>query len=216
VSNRSYDDPCGVARALDLVGERWALLVVRELLLGPKRFGDLARGLPAVSQNVLSQRLRELERDGVLRRCRTGPPASGSGYELTERGRQLEPVLLALGSWGSAVPPTAAAELSADALVLALRTRFQPAVAAGLLAWIELVVDPDRFALTVADERLAVRRGGVDEPDAVLRADVGTLRELAFRGRTLDEMIAAGRAEVTGSRHTAARVLGCFVPPPVP
>lgn len=214
MSSRTYDDPCGVARTLDLVGERWALLVVRELLLGPKRFGDLARGLTAVSPNVLAQRLRELERDGVLRRCHTGPPAGGLGYELTDRGRQLEPVLLALGHWGSAAPPTSAAELSADALVLALRTRFQPTAAAGLLAWIELVVDPDRFALTVADERLAVRRGGVDDPDAVLRADVGTLRELAFRGRSLDEMIADGRVEMTGNRHTAARVLGCFAPPP--
>jgi DNA-binding HxlR family transcriptional regulator len=203
-----------VARALDLVGERWALLVVRELLLGPKRFSGLVRGLPAVSQNVLSQRLRELERDGVLRRCRTGPPASTRGYELTERGQQLAPVLIELGRWGSAGAQTSTAELGVDALVLALRTRFQPAHAVGLLAWVELVLDPDRFALTVADERFTVRRGGLDDPDAVLRTDPGTLRELAFRGRPLDEMIAAGRATVTGNRRAAVRVLGCFLPAP--
>ena len=83
-----------------------------------------------------------------------------------------------------------------------------------MLAWVELGLDPDRFALTVADERLTVRRGAVDEPDAVLHTDAGTLRELALNGRALDEMIAAGRATVTGNRRAAARVLGCFAPPP--
>src|SRR4051812_18209103 len=94
---RTYDDPCGIARALDVVGERWALLVVRELLLGPKRFADLVRGLDGVSQNVLSQRLRDLEGDGVIARRRLGPPVSASVYELTPWGRELGPVLGSLG-----------------------------------------------------------------------------------------------------------------------
>src|SRR3954469_21691822 len=93
---RTYDDPCGLARGLNLVGERWALLVVRELLFGPKRFSDLRRGLPQLSQNVLAQRLRELEQGGVLRRRRLEPPASTWAYELTARGRALEPALVAL------------------------------------------------------------------------------------------------------------------------
>src|SRR6185437_13510559 len=101
---RSYDDPCGLARALDLVGERWALLVVRELLLGPKRFADLRRGLPGLSQNVLAQRLRELEEGGVVTRRRLEPPASTWAYDLTERGRALEPALVALSTWGSRTP----------------------------------------------------------------------------------------------------------------
>ena len=96
---RSYRDLCGIARALDVVGERWALLVVRELLHGPKRFADLHRGLPGTSQNVLTQRLRELEDSGVLVRRRALPPASGLIYELTDHGRALEPVLLALGRY---------------------------------------------------------------------------------------------------------------------
>src|SRR3954464_5929351 len=99
-SRRRYDDACGAAHALDVVGERWGLLVVRELLLGPKRFGDLHRGLGAVSQNVLSQRLRELEAKGVVTRRRLGPPVSAPVYELTSRGAALEPVLVALGRWG--------------------------------------------------------------------------------------------------------------------
>src|SRR5882757_1950655 len=101
---RSYQDPCGIARALDLVGERWALLVVRELLLGPKRFTDLRAGLPNVSPNVLSQRLHELEQAGVLLRHRLGPPVSSWVYDLTEWGHDLEPVLLHLGRWGRRSP----------------------------------------------------------------------------------------------------------------
>ena len=110
---RTYGDRCGIARALDVVGERWALLVVRELLLGPKRFTDLRAGLPGLSPDVLSQRLRELEQAGLVRRRKLAPPAGSRVYELTERGLALEPILLELGRWGSqrrsprARPPSA-------------------------------------------------------------------------------------------------------------
>src|SRR5512145_951843 len=97
---RAYADACAAARALDVVGSRWALLVARELLHGPKRFTDLRAGLPTASPNVLSQRLRELQRDGVVRRRALPPPAGSQVYELTEWGRELEPVMLALGRWG--------------------------------------------------------------------------------------------------------------------
>ena len=103
-TKRTYGDRCGVARALDIVGERWALLVVRELLLGPKRFTDLRAGLPHVGPDILAQRLRELEASGVLRRGTLPPPAGSRIYELTERGQQLEPVVLALGRFGSVAP----------------------------------------------------------------------------------------------------------------
>src|SRR5437667_12529968 len=96
-TRRSYGDPCGIARALDLVGERWAVLVVRELLLGPKRFTDLRRGLPNLSPDVLAQRIRELELASIVRRRKLPPPAASQVYELTEWGRELEPALLALG-----------------------------------------------------------------------------------------------------------------------
>ena len=98
---RRYDDPCGIARALDVIGDRWALLVIRELAFGPRRFLALRAGLHGISPNVLAQRLRDLESAGVVRRDTLGPPASVAVYELTERGRELRPVLLALGRWGS-------------------------------------------------------------------------------------------------------------------
>ncbi len=101
---RTYDEGCATAHALDLIGERWALLVVRELLLGPKRFTDLRDGLTGASPNVLAERLRGLGRVGVLRRRRLPPPAASEVYELTGWGRELEPVVIALGRWGARSP----------------------------------------------------------------------------------------------------------------
>src|ERR1700712_756666 len=110
-----YDDPCGTARALDVIGERWALLTVRELLLGPKRFGQLREGLQAISPNVLSQRLRELELAGIVRREVLPPPANVAVYALPPRGRALEAILIELGRWGSSEPVQSHNELSIDA-----------------------------------------------------------------------------------------------------
>ena len=127
---RRYDDPCGIARALDVVGDRWALLVVRELIFGPKRFSQLRDGLNGVSPNVLSQRLRDLEDGGIVRRVALDRPAAVPVYELTPRGLALEPILLELGRWGSREPLAAAGQLSASAVLLALKTVFDPAAAA--------------------------------------------------------------------------------------
>jgi DNA-binding HxlR family transcriptional regulator len=210
MERRSYGDPCGVARALDAVGERWALLVVRELLLGPKRFSALHRGLGAASQNVLAQRLRELEAAGVVRRRRLGPPAGSWVYELTDEGSTLEPVLVALGRWGRGRPGTSDAELSVDALVLALQTTFDAAAAGDLEASLDLRVDDDRLAVTVAAGRLSVTRASAKDPDATLRTDVPTLRELAFRKRRLDDAAAAGAAAIEGDRAAVQRLLDAF------
>src|SRR3954454_3021436 len=101
---RSYGDACRFAHALDVVGERWALLVVRELLLGPKRYTDLREGLPKASTNILAERLRELEQRGVVRKRRLPPPYGSSVYELTEWGMELEPIVTRLGAWGARSP----------------------------------------------------------------------------------------------------------------
>jgi DNA-binding HxlR family transcriptional regulator len=178
--SRTYDDPCGLARALNLIGERWGLLIVRELLLGPKRFTDLRRGLPGASQSVLTQRLGELERGGVVRRRTLGPPASTSAYELTDRGRELEPILLQLSAWGSRTPMTSGQELSVDALALAMRTTFDPAAAGDLRIRCELRLDGDRLSVIVADGRLEVTRGAADRPDAVLEATAAEFRSMIF------------------------------------
>ena len=129
---RTYGDGCAIAVALDVVGERWALLVVRELLLGPKRYTDLRRGLPNASPNVLSERLRELERAGVVRRRKLPPPAGSRVYELTDWGRELEEIVIALGHWGARSPSGPSdAPIGADSIILALRSRFDSGAAPG-------------------------------------------------------------------------------------
>jgi DNA-binding HxlR family transcriptional regulator len=212
---RAYDDPCGLARALDLVGERWALLVVRELLFGPKRFSDLRRGLPQLSQNVLAQRLRELEEAGVLRRRRLEPPISVWAYELTDRGRDLEPALLALSDWGSRAPITSANELSVDALMLALRTTFDRAAARDWRIEVGLHLDTDRFRVEIDYGDLHVARGAAADPDATVASSVTTFREILFGGRRLAESVAAGEATVEGDEEAAKRFVDLF-PQPVP
>ncbi len=214
-TQRSYDDPCGVARALDVVGERWALLVVRELLFGPKRFSDLSRGLPGMSQNVLSQRLREFEQAGVVRRRRLGPPTSARAYELTQRGSELQPALHALARWGSRSPIGSSAELSVDALILALQTTFDARTAGGLHARCELRLGHDRFQATIRDGQFHVARGGAGHADATLVGSVVTLRGLLFGGRSLEDALASGELHLEGERQVAARFVGCF-PRPTP
>src|SRR5215212_8785344 len=116
---RRIEDGCGIAHATELLGQRWALLVVRELLLGPKRFTDLRSGIPDISPNVLGQRLRELEESGIVRRRRLAPPVAAQVYELTEWGRELEPAVLSLGRWASRSPTfPLGAEMGPDSLLL--------------------------------------------------------------------------------------------------
>ena len=203
---RTYEDPCGVARALDVVGERWALLVVRELLLGPKRFSGLLAGLTGVSPNVLSQRLAGLDEAGVVRRRRLGPPAGVTVYELTDQGHALEPVLIALSGWGRHRPLPAAGELSADALVLALRT----SVVGDLEVSAELELGDDRLALVLRDGALEVRREPVAAPDLRLTTDPATVRSLAFADLPVADAIADGRLELTGDPRLAQRMFDSF------
>jgi DNA-binding HxlR family transcriptional regulator len=209
--SRTYGDPCGIARALDVVGERWALLVVRELLLGPKRFTDLRAGLPNLSPDVLSQRLRELEADGVVTRRRLPPPAGSKVYELTERGRELEPVILALGRWGTSVPfPPHGHELGVDSTILALKTVFDPAATDGRGMSVELRLDEQPFSVQVSDGDVEVARGGADQPDAVLAASTMTLVRLLWQGLGLGDAVRSGEAEIEGDRRALERFLRLF------
>jgi DNA-binding HxlR family transcriptional regulator len=208
---RTYDDPCGLARALDLIGERWALLVVRELLLGPKRFSDLRRGLPGASQSMLTSRLADLEVAGVLRRRHLWPPVGTSVYELTDRGRDLEPALVRLAAWGSRGALTSSAELSVDALALALKTTFDADAAAGLDLRCQLHLDGDSLVVTVHGGQLDVTRGRDDDADLAIETTAAGFRALIFGGTTLDD----ADATFHGDRDGIARVLALF-PRPTP
>jgi len=210
---RTYADRCGIARALDLVGERWALLVVRELLLGPKRFTDLRRGMPALGPDVLSQRLRELERAGIVERRRLAPPAASRVYALTGRGRELEPVVLALGRWGSAAPlPGGEPAFGADSAMLALKTMFDPERARGLELELEFRLGPDRYRAAVSAGGLELERGEAEAPAATIATDPRTLAELAFRGADLERERAKGSVELEGDAAGMSRFLALFAP----
>jgi DNA-binding HxlR family transcriptional regulator len=205
---RTYGDPCGIARALDLVGERWALLIVRELLLGPKRFTDLRAGLPHVGPDMLAQRLRELEQAGVVRRGKLPPPAGARVYELTDWGRRLEPVVLALGRWGSQAPfPADRGELGVDSMVLALKTVFDPGRADGLRGSVfELRLGEDTFTLRVGQHTLDASRGPAPDPAATITTDSGTLQQILWHGHS-------GELDIDGDRQAGEQFLTLF---PIP
>jgi DNA-binding HxlR family transcriptional regulator len=213
-AKRTYGDSCGIARALDVVGERWALLVVRELLLGPKRFTDLRAGLPSLSPDILTQRLRELERDGVVARRRLDPPAGSQVYELTERGAELESVVLALARWGSgAAFPPGEMRMGVDSAILALKTVFDPERADGEDETWELRLDGQSFRIRAGEGALELERGSPDSAGARLATDPRTLTELLWRGRALADAERAGAASVEGSRAAANRLLRLFPAP---
>ncbi len=173
ISERTYNQYCGVARALDLIGERWALLVVRELALGPKRFTDLRQGLPGIATNVLSLRLRQLERDGIVGRRQLPPPAPAQVYELTPHGRELVPIMLALGRWGANTmgPRSAEQAIRAEWLALALKAFFDPRAAEGLSATIGLVLDGALFTLQLDEGVLEVSPGVNGPVDLTIETD---------------------------------------------
>jgi DNA-binding HxlR family transcriptional regulator len=173
ISERSYKQYCGVARALDLIGERWALLVVRELALGPKRFTDLRDGLPGIASNVLSTRLRQLERDGIVRRRQLPVPAPARVYELTEHGRELVPIMLALGRWGASAmgPRTPEQSIRSEWLAVALNALFDADAAVGLTARIGLDLAGARFTVLIDEGSLEVVPGALDPFDLEVAAD---------------------------------------------
>jgi DNA-binding HxlR family transcriptional regulator len=199
-TTRTYGDGCAIARALDVIGERWALLVVRELLLGPKRYTDLRRGLPNASPNVIAERLRELERAGVLRRRTLPPPAASRVYELTESGRELETIVVALGRWGGRVPSDAPVR-SADSVVLALRAQLDPG---DLVGRYELRSGDDRFRLELSDGAVTAARGSAESPDATIEADPDTLHAVLRGSRPLTA------ARIEGDIAAGERLLGAL------
>lgn len=180
-----------------------------EDLFGPKRFTDLVAGLPGMSQNVLAQRLRDLEEQGIVQRRVLGPPSGSRVYELTDAGYELEQVVLALARWGSRAPLVDRATLTADALALALRTTFDASAVGDLRARVTLDLGADRFAAEIAAGRFRIARGETTDSDAVLTADAGTLQGIVFGGADLPA------DAVTGDRRLAERFVRLF-PRPAP
>jgi DNA-binding HxlR family transcriptional regulator len=204
-----------MSHALDLVGERWALLVVRELMYGPKRFTDLRHGLPNASPNVLSQRLRELEEIGVLRRRRLGPPVGAWAYELTDWGRALEPVLLQLNRWGDRSPlRDRSAVASPDSLMFAVRTAFDPDADPGLTATYLVRLEEHAFDVRVDAGTVTVRRGEPSDPDAVVDTDPPTFRDLVNGTASAADALGSGCLAITGEAKAVERLFAALAHPP--
>jgi DNA-binding HxlR family transcriptional regulator len=201
--NRSYGEQCGVARSLDVIGERWALLIVRELLLGPKRFNDLLAGLPGASPNVITQRLRELIAHGVIRQRDLGPPARVRLYELTDWGRELEPVILHLGRWGDRAPLPDGAQAGLDSLLLAIQAAADPAQVTGRY---QLSIGADTFTIDGSSGTVRIRRGNADRPDAIAATDPGTFRAVIFGQRPIADATAAGDLRLDGGPGAISRL----------
>ncbi|HSE81444.1 MAG TPA: helix-turn-helix domain-containing protein [Gaiellaceae bacterium] len=206
---KHFDQYCPVAHALSLVGERWAFLIVRELLHGPRRYTDLADGLPGIATNVLAARLRDLEAAGVVRKRRLPPPAPATVYELTEYGAGLDEVFYALARWGarSLGPPGPDDELYPEWGLNAFPALFAPEAARGLTETYVLRIEDYVFTVHVEDGCLRSSVGAVEEPDLDAEMDMTTFFRLAERELEPAEALRRGLASIEGKPETFAR---CF------
>src|SRR5262245_56277931 len=212
MARRRYEQYCALARALDVIGERWTLLVIRELLLGPRRYTDLMDSLPGAGTNLLADRLKELERGGVISRRRLPPPAASTVYELTPAGRELEPVVLSLTRWGSARlgRPKRGEHFSPRWLALVLRASFRPQQADGLHEAYEFRIGDEVVHARVDDGAIDVCAGWAREPDLVFTTDAGTLQTVQSGALTLAGAVATGRARIDGDPRALARCEKAF------
>lgn len=207
-TNRRYGDGCAIATALDYVGERWALLIVRELLLGPKRFTDLQDGLPHAGAKVLAQRLRELESAGIVLRRTLPPPASSQVYELTEWGARLDGIVVALGRWGAGAPEPPSGHVSADSTMIRLRSFFTPQRDQPWTATYEMRLGRHRFTTRVVDGELAdVSRGEPrDRADTIVETDPDTLDTVLGADDALGKAMKKGQLTITGDEEAGQRL----------
>jgi DNA-binding HxlR family transcriptional regulator/putative sterol carrier protein len=207
MAKRSYNQYCGLARALDIVGERWMPLVIRELLFGPKRFTDLVDGLPGIGANLLAARLKDLQATGLVQRRKLPPPAGSTVYELTELGRGLEPAMVALTRWGMNFlgPPTPEDRLDPAWYLNALRCVFHPERAQGVNETYEFHVDEDVFHARVDDGTLDVRAGPAADPAVIVTSDLQTLVAVGIGELTPEQAIETGKATVEGDLEAARR-----------
>lgn len=194
---RPYHDACGTAHGLELLGERWALLVVRELMFGPKRFGDLRASLPGLSANVLTQRLEGLELAGVVVRRKLPPPASVQVYDLTDWGREAEPIISELGRWAARSPahdPTL--PLSPTSMMLSFRTMFDPRKAGAATMTLGFRFGPERFEVRIKDEALTAAREDGVQAEVQIDGTPEAVAAIVYGGAGLETVSISGDTSV--------------------
>lgn len=214
-AKRWYNDACGAAFALELVGERWSILVVRELMFGPRRFGELKNGLPGISANILTQRLTSLEQERILFRRKLPPPASAQVYELTEWGYLAEPILSELGRWATRSPehnPTL--PFSAASAMLSFRTMLSRERQGDLTATIGFRFDDDGFVATLDAHGITIVRADPKTADVVFDTTPPMLAGAVYGGVPLADLEAEGVMRITGDRDLAEKFVTLFPLPP--
>jgi len=209
--SRRYHDACGAAHGLDLVGERWALLVIRELMMGPRRFSDLRKDLCGLSANVLTQRLEGLEDSGVIQRRKLPPPASVQVYELTDWGYEIEPVFMVLGRWAARSPqhdPTL--PISAVSIMLSFKTMFDPVRASDAKMRLGFVLGEDRMVVSVAGDAIHATRGEVEGCDVVVRAPAQVVAAAVYGKVPLEALEGEGAMTIEGDRAMFERFVDFY------
>ena len=211
MAKREYGQYCGLVRAVEQVGERWALLIIRDLLVGPRRFTDLRQGLPRIPTNILSARLRELEMAGIVQRRALPRPSTAVVYELTEHGRGLEDIVLSLGRWGarSLGEPRPDEIVTVDSMTMALRSTFRAEAAQGITDSYELRIGPVVIHARVSDGSLETGPGSLPDADLVIEAGPA-IRALMAGEISADEAIETGAARITGSPELLSRFSQIF------
>ena len=209
--SRRYHDACGAAHGLDLIGERWALLVIRELMMGPRRFSDLRKDLCGLSANVLTQRLEGLEASSIVQRRKLPPPASVQVYELTDWGYEIKPVFMVLGRWAARSPqhdPTL--PISAVSVMQSFETMFDAGRAGEAAMRLGFAMDDDRMVVTVADGVITTRRGAVEDGDVVVRAAPPVVAAAVYGKVPLEALEGEGAMSIEGDRAVFARFIDFF------
>jgi DNA-binding HxlR family transcriptional regulator len=208
--NRSYDQYCAVAKALDLIGERWTLLILRDLVhLGPRRFSDLRDGLPGIGANLLTVRLRRLEREGLIKRRRLPKPGASVVYELTELGSGLEATIIELGRWGGSFMAERQARevFFPTGHISAIRATFRAEEARGVQATYEFRIEGESFHVVIDDGSLTTGLGDAAEPDLVVATDIPSSIELMQRRVTPRDAIRSGAVVTSGSARELERCI---------
>ncbi len=208
--NRSYNQFCALAYALDAIGERWTLLIIRELMAGPRRFKDLLDGLPGISTNLLSERLKRLEQQGLLSRRVLPPPAGSTVYELTAVGQSLEKAVLELGRWGSQFLPASLEELnlpSMGAAVLAIKAFFHPKQAKRVNETYELHLGNEVLQIQVKEGQLKIRQGQGQKADVVFHTEMPVFMGLFAGQINPTTAVSGGLIKIEGDHQALVRFL---------
>ena len=209
---RGYNQYCSAARSLDVIGDRWTLLLIRDLLVGPKRYKDLLDGLPGIGTNLLADRLRKLEAAGLISRRALPPPAGSTVYELTDDGQALEPVVAALAWWGLRYvgrPRNGESHLPGP-YFMAMRTTFRPEVARKVKATFEFEIDDRYFMVQVNDGQCLTRQGHAERPDVALKLDIATFNALLLERLSPADALASGRVKLEGDPKGLHRFVRLF------